>query len=281
MNVFLFITDNLLYFVALGKSSSNREVMGLLKIATWNVNSIRARLPVVLRWLDEARPDVLCLQELKATREQYPEAELRELGYSSHINGQIRWNGVAILTGKPLSEISTDLRGFLPEQKRMITGVIGGLRIINVYVPNGGEVENPRFKEKLEYLSVLREYALSFNEPVIVTGDFNVAPGPDDTHSPLEQDGTVCYHPLERERIDEFKRAGFTDVFRAFQPEGKAYSWWDYRAAAWRRNRGMRLDLVLANPAAAGLVKSCSIDTEPRSWEKPSDHTPVVFTIDI
>lgn len=264
-----------------GRGRQHREVFTLLKIATWNVNSIRARLPVVLRWLEEAGPDVLCIQELKATREQYPGDELQELGYNSHVNGQVRWNGVAILTREPLLEESTSLAGFLPEQKRMISGVIGGLRIINVYVPNGGEVENPRFMEKLEYFSVLREYALSFHEPVVITGDFNVAPGPDDTHSPEEQDGSVCYHPLERQQIREFATAGFTDVFRKFHPEGKAYSWWDYRAAAWRRNRGMRLDLVLANPRALPLIGDCSIDSEPRGWEKPSDHTPVVFTVDV
>ena len=281
MNVFLFITDNLLYFVPLGKSSFYPEVITLLRIATWNVNSIRARLPVLLRWLDEKRPDVLCVQELKATLEQYPRNELSDLGYSSHVNGQVRWNGVAILTREPLSGVETDLRGFLPEQKRMIAGDIRGLRIINVYVPNGGEVDNPRFKEKLEYFSFLREYALSFEGPVIITGDFNVAPGPDDTHSPEEQDGSVCYHPLEREQISKFADSGFTDVFRKLHPEGKAYSWWDYRAAAWRRDRGMRLDLVLANQRAAALISDCSIDKEPRGWEKPSDHTPVVFTVDL
>jgi len=236
---------------------------------------------VVLKWLEDARPDVLCIQELKASAEQYPGDDLQKLGYHSHVNGQVRWNGVAILTSKPLTDSATDLRGFLPDQKRMISGVIGGLRIINVYVPNGGDVENPRFQEKLQYFSVLREYALSFNGPVIITGDFNVAPGPDDTHSPEEQDGSVCYHQLEREQIREFAAAGFADVFRKFHPEGKAYSWWDYRAAGWRRNRGMRLDLVLANQDALELITDCSIDTEPRGWEKPSDHTPVVFTVDV
>lgn len=251
----------------------------MLKVATWNVNSIRARLPVVLRWLEKEKPDVLCIQELKATVEQFPVDDLNELGYNSYVNGQKSWNGVALLSREPIEDVETDLAGFLPEQKRMISGTIRGLRLVNVYVPNGGEVENPRFQDKLKYFSVLREYACSFQEPVITAGDFNVAPCPDDTHSPEEQDGTVCYHTLEREQIEEFRIAGFTDVFRRLHPEGKAYSWWDYRAAAWRRNRGMRLDLVLANPAAAELVDSCWIDREPRSWEKPSDHTPVVFTI--
>lgn len=252
----------------------------MLKIATWNVNSVRARLSVITRWLSLAQPDVLCMQELKATAEQFPFQPFQELGYSCLVNGQTRWNGVAVLTRLPFTDVRTDLNGFLPEQRRMISGRVSGVTLVNVYVPNGGEVDNPRFHDKLRYLEVLREYALSLSGPVVVTGDFNVAPGPDDTHSPDEQDGTVCYHPLERERIDAFKTQGFTDVFRGFQPTGKAYSWWDYRAAAWRRNRGMRLDLVLANGNAADMVKECYIDKEPRGWERPSDHTPVVFTMD-
>ncbi|PIE53601.1 exodeoxyribonuclease III [Candidatus Fermentibacteria bacterium] len=249
--------------------------------ATWNVNSVRARLPVLLRWLEKEKPDILCIQEIKATKEQYPFDALGEAGYHSAVNGQVRWNGVAILSREPLQSVETDLYGYLPEQKRMISGVLKGVRFINVYVPNGGDVNNPRFQEKLEYLKVLRKYAMAFNEPVIVAGDFNVAPAPEDTHSPEEQDGTICYHPLEREQIAAFQKAGFADVFREHNPEGKAYSWWDYRAAGWRRNRGMRLDLVMADSKADILVTECVIDKEPRGWEKPSDHTPVVFTLQV
>lgn len=248
----------------------------MIKAATWNVNSVRARLPVILRWIGEESPDILCLQELKATDEQFPRDDFGRLGYDSFVNGQVRWNGVALLSRVPVNDVRTDLLGFLPDQKRMISAEACGTRIINVYVPNGGDVENPRFLEKLEYLEVLMEYSLSFKGPVIVAGDFNVAPGPDDTHSPEEQDGTVCYHPDERKRVNRFIESGFSDVYRKFHPIGKAYSWWDYRAASWRRDRGMRLDLILANESASEKIKGCRIDRTPRGWEKPSDHTPVI-----
>ena len=251
-----------------------------LRIATWNVNSVRARMPVIKDWIEKERPDVLCMQELKATREQFPLKEFDDLGYCSAVNGQVRWNGVATVSRSPLVDVHTDLSGYLPEQSRMISATIAGIRLINVYVPNGGDVDHPRFQEKLRYYEILREYALSFSGPTVVLGDFNVAPKPIDTHSPKEQDGTVCYHPLEREQIKLFAEAGFSDVFRRFQPEEQAYSWWDYRAASFRRNRGMRLDLVLANSSADKMITGCFIDRMPRGWQKPSDHTPVVFDIE-
>ncbi len=251
-----------------------------LKIATWNVNSVRARMPVITTWLKKEKPDILCMQELKATEEQYPSEEFSELGYRSAVNGQVRWNGVAIISRPPLSDIQTDLSGYLPEQSRMISAAVAGIRLINAYVPNGGDVDHPRFQEKLRYFEILREYALSYSGPTVILGDFNVAPEPIDTHSPKEQDGSVCYHPLEREQIKLFAEAGFSDVFRRFQPEEQAFSWWDYRAASFRRNKGMRLDLVLANSSADKMITGCLIDREPRGWLKPSDHTPVVFDVE-
>lgn len=252
-----------------------------LKIATWNVNSVRARMPVITRWIEKEKPDILCMQELKATEEQFPFEAFSDLGYHSAVNGQPRWNGVAIVSRTPMTEIQTDLSGFLPEQSRMISAAICGIKLINVYVPNGSDVDDPRFQEKLKYYEILRKYALSHREPTVILGDFNVASEPVDTHSPDKQDDTVCYHPLEREQIVKFKESGFTDAFRLFHPDKKQYSWWDYRAASFRRNMGMRLDLVLANEAAGKMITDCCIDTEPRSWEKPSDHTPVVFNITV
>ncbi len=248
-----------------------------IKIATWNVNSVRARMTVIASWIEKEKPDILCLQELKATEEQFPRQELCDLGYHSAVNGQVRWNGVEIVCLAPLADVESDLTGFLPEQKRMISGSVHGIRLINVYVPNGRDIDHPGFQEKLRYFEVLREYALASPGPTVILGDFNVAPGPVDTHSPEEQDGMICYHPLEREQISQFFSAGFTDVFRRFYPEGKAYSWWDYRAGSFRRKRGMRLDLVLANREADEIITNCFIDMEPRGWERPSDHTPVVF----
>ncbi len=252
-----------------------------IKIATWNVNSVRARLPVIIRWLNKEQPDVLCMQELKATNEQFPFDVFENLGYHCQVNGQVRWNGVAIISRLPISDVETDLSGFLPEQKRMISASVHGIKLINVYVPNGGEVSNPRFQEKLEYYQVLRNYALKFNKPTIILGDFNVAPNDIDTHSPEEQNGSICFHPLEREEINLFHSAGFTDVFRKLHDDEKAFTWWDYRAASFRRNRGMRLDLVLVNKAAENLITSCVIDKAPREWEKPSDHTPVIFVFKV
>lgn len=218
----------------------------------------------------------MCLQETKVTDSLFPAGEFEEAGYRSAILGQKTYNGVAVLHRMEIEDISAGLpSGFLGEQKRILSFSACGIRFLNVYVPNGGDVESPRFADKLRWLDELREMALSMNGPVIILGDFNVAPGPDDTHSPREQDGTVCYHPLERQRIGEFIESGFSDVFRAFNPQGKAYSWWDYRAASFRRNRGMRLDLILANRTALGLICDCSIHTETRSWERPSDHVPV------
>ncbi len=252
-----------------------------LKVATWNVNSVRARMPVIERWLNEESPDVLCMQELKATEEQFPFEDFDTLGYHSSVNGQVRWNGVATVSRFPVTDVSSDLSGYLPEQSRMISVVVGGIRFINVYVPNGTDLIDPRFQQKLHYYEVLRDFALSTEKPTIILGDFNVAPEAIDTHSPQEQDGTICYHPLEREQICKFMEAGFSDVFRVFNPDLQAFSWWDYRAASFRRNRGMRLDLVLANPEALTQIIDCRIDTEPRRWEKPSDHTPVVFNMEI
>jgi exodeoxyribonuclease-3 len=252
-----------------------------LKIATWNVNSVRARLPVVTRWLAREKPDILCMQELKATLGQFPFEEFKNLHYHCAVNGQVRWNGVAVVSLSEPADIGTDLSGFLPEQSRMISATVHGIRLINVYVPNGSDVDDPRFQDKLRYYEVLRDYASTSNLPTVIVGDFNVAPGPDDTHSPELQEGTVCYHPLEREQIQLFKERGFTDVFRKYHPQGKAYSWWDYRAASFRRNRGMRLDLVLADKTAVNAITDCFIDMEPRNWERPSDHTPVVFKVEV
>lgn len=250
----------------------------MLTGATWNVNSVRARLPHLVQWLSKNPVDVLCLQETKVTDDLFPADSFRELGYSAITHGQKTYNGVAVLSRVPVHDITTGLpSGFLDDQARLVSFTVNGIRILNVYVPNGGDVDLPAFGQKLRWLDELLAYASAINGPVMVTGDFNVAPGPDDTHSPQEQDGSVCYHPLERQRLQAFLESGFVDGFRLFHPAGKAYTWWDYRAGAFRRNMGMRLDLVLASESAAGLLLSVENDPEPRTWEKPSDHIPVVF----
>ena len=254
-----------------------------MKLATWNVNSIRARLEVVLRWLREESPDVLCMQEIKVQEDLFPREPFEKAGYHLVINGQKTWNGVAIASKIEPTSVRLGLPGgFLDEQKRLLAVDVGGVTVVNVYVPNGGDVNLERFTEKLEYLDRLRTYSgeLAGNGPLVVMGDFNVAPGPDDVHDPEALEGTVCYHPEERLRIGEMLSDGLIDIFRKFNPEGKAYSWWDYRAGGFRRNLGMRLDLVLVNAEAAAMAVGCEIQREPRSWEKPSDHTPVVVDLE-
>ena len=252
----------------------------MLTCATWNVNSVRARLTHVLDWLRADPVDVLCLQETKVTDELFPSEPFRELGYTATTHGQKTYNGVAVLSRHPVEDVSRGLpSGFMSDQARLLSFRLAGVRFLNAYVPNGGDVSLPSFANKLLWLDELLALASSFSGPVVVLGDFNVAPGPDDTHSPEEQDGTVCYHPLERERIRAFLEAGFTDSFRAFNPGGKAYTWWDYREGAFRRNKGMRLDLVLASREAMPLFDSVETRTVTRTWEKPSDHVPVLFRL--
>ncbi|MBN2587720.1 MAG: exodeoxyribonuclease III [Candidatus Fermentibacteraceae bacterium] len=254
-----------------------------MKIATWNVNSIRAREEPVLRWLEKESPDVLCMQETKVEDAVFPSEGFTRMGYHVHLNGQKTWNGVAILSRNDPERVDRDLPGgFLIEQKRVITARFPGITIVNVYVPNGGDVALERFRDKLEFLDRLREYAfdLSKEGPLAVMGDFNVAPEEDDVHDPVLLDGTVCFHPDERKRLREFLDNGMSDVFRTFNPSGKAYSWWDYRAAAFRRNMGMRLDLILLNRSAEEMATSCAIQAEPRAWQKPSDHVPVVLQLE-
>lgn len=254
----------------------------ILTAATWNVNSVRARLPHVTRWLSDNPVEILCLQETKVTDEAFPREPFQEMGYHSTVHGQKSYNGVAVLSRVPLSEVSRGLpSGFLGEQARLLEFSCKGVRFLNAYVPNGGSVELPAFQDKLRWLKELQEEAAHPGQPVIVMGDFNVAPEPIDTHSPEEQDGTVCFHPLERERIRSFLDAGFTDVFRFVNPGERSYTWWDYRAGAFRRNLGMRLDLVLASGAGMDLVRHVRIDPSPRGWERPSDHVPVEFGLDV
>lgn len=246
--------------------------------ATWNVNSVRARMDHVLRWLEANPVDLLFLQETKVPDPLFPADPFRARGYIPICHGQKTYNGVAVLCREEPEEVGRGLpSGFLGDQARLLILRWKGIRFLNAYVPNGGDVELPSFLHKLQWLDELLATALSYTEPVLILGDFNVAPGPDDTHSPETQDGTVCYHPLERERIRAFLSEGFVDVFRRFHREGKAYSWWDYRGGAFPRNLGMRLDLALASRTLAERVVWARIDPVPRRWEKPSDHAPLVL----
>ncbi len=256
------------------------EVKGpaMIRVATWNVNSIRQRLDHVLRFLGEWGPDILLLQETKVEDGLFPGAAFAENGYTTAFSGQKTWNGVAMISKLPLEEISEELPGGMrwPE-KRILCATAAGIRIGNVYVPNGGS-SGDSFASKLAFLDSLDRVLASVpaDMPFLLAGDFNVAPAEDDVHDPEALDGSVCFHPEERLRVGRMLSAGAVDLFRRFHPSGKAYSWWDYRELSFQRNRGMRLDLMLASPALAARAESCEIVREARKWQKPSDHAPVL-----
>jgi exodeoxyribonuclease-3 len=251
-----------------------------VKVATWNVNSVLARLPVVLRWLESARPDVLCLQELKCAEERFPASEFERLGYASAVNGQQTYNGVAILARDEIE----DVRRGLPDDEagahaRLITATVRGVRVVNVYVPNGQAVGTDKYKFKLAWLRRLREFLddeFFSDDDVLLCGDFNVAPEDRDVHDPALWRGKILFSKPERAGLEVVREWGFTDAFRLHHSEGGNFSWWDYRAGSFRRNTGLRIDHIWVSEPLAARSKDTWIDREPRGWERPSDHTPVV-----
>jgi exodeoxyribonuclease-3 len=253
-----------------------------MKIASWNVNSIRVRLPHVLDWLETQQPDVLGLQELKMPSGDFPAAEFKKIGYHAVANGQKTYNGVALLSRISPSDVHEDLPGFADEQKRVIAATYGDTRIINVYVPNGQSVESDKYAYKMEWLTALRDFVadeLTRFPKLAIMGDFNIAPDDRDVHDPDEWRGKVLCSDREREQLQALLALGLTDAFRLFDQPGQAFSWWDYRAAAFRRKRGMRIDLILVSETLAGQCEGSDIDIEPRKLERPSDHTPVFILL--
>lgn len=248
-------------------------------VASWNVNSIRVRLPQVQSWLAATGPDVLLLQETKATDDAFPKAELESAGYHVAVSGQKTYNGVALLSREAPADILSDLEDIDDPQRRVIAATVGGIRIYNVYVPNGQAVGSDKFEYKLRWLEALRRQLggeLGRHDRILVAGDFNIAPEDRDVHDPAAWAGQVLVSDPERERLRSLFSLGFRDTFRLFDQPEASFSWWDYRAAAFRRNHGLRIDLILASKSLAGNCSACVIDKEPRSLERPSDHTPVV-----
>ena len=252
----------------------------MLKVATWNVNSLNVRLPHVLAWCADAMPDVLALQETKLPDERFPEEELRASGYYSVFSGQPTYNGVAILSRKPIDDaVVTDIPGLEDPQRRILAATIGDLRIINLYVVNGQEVGSEKFAYKLDWLARVTEWVaaeISRHKQLIVLGDFNIAPEDRDVHDPQAWHERILCSTPEREALARLTGLGLTDTFRLFEQPEKSYSWWDYRAAGFRRNLGLRIDLVLATDTLARRCSGAWIDVEPRRQERPSDHTPVI-----
>jgi exodeoxyribonuclease-3 len=256
----------------------------VLKVASWNVNSLNVRLPHVLAWCEEARPDILALQETKLTDDRFPVDELQEAGYHSAYSGQKTYNGVAVLSREPATDMVTDIDGLDDPQRRILAATIGDLRIIDLYVVNGSEVGSEKFAYKLHWLEQVTRWieaeAQKFDK-LIVLGDFNIAPDDRDVHDPESwREKILCSTP-EREALQRIFDLGLSDTFRLFEQEEKTWSWWDYRMAAFRRNMGLRIDLVLASAAMADVCSAAYIDKEPRRQERPSDHTPVIAEFDL
>ncbi|MBN9425026.1 MAG: exodeoxyribonuclease III [Burkholderiales bacterium] len=252
-----------------------------MKLATWNINSLKVRLPHVIDWLQKEPVDVLCLQETKLRDENFPKAELEAIGYDVAFSGQPTYNGVALLTrretvGAPAAvTIGNPL--FDDEQKRLISADVGGLRVICAYFPNGQSVGSDKYAYKLRWIDALHEWlAQPQSLPTVLLGDFNIAPDDRDVHDPAAWEGQVLCSPQERERFAALLALGFVDAFRLFEQPPKTFSWWDYRQLAFRRNAGLRIDHILVPGSLAAQVRECRIDREPRKREQPSDHAPVL-----
>ncbi|MGH8656135.1 MAG: exodeoxyribonuclease III [Gammaproteobacteria bacterium] len=256
----------------------------MLKIATWNVNSLRMRLSQVLQWLTIEQPDVFALQETKITDDQFPLEAIEAAGYCAHFSGQPSYNGVATLTKRPASRIATELPGYLDPERRVLVQYYGDLVIANFYVPNGVAIGSDKYRYKLEWLDALRAYVgqlLAENSLLVALGDFNIAPEDRDVHDPeLWRDKVLVSEP-ERQALQQLLAQGLSDSFRLFDQVPASFSWWDYRAGAFRRNHGLRIDLILISSALAKGCTACSIDKKTRKRVKPSDHAPVVATFEL
>jgi exodeoxyribonuclease-3 len=253
-----------------------------MKISTWNVNSLKVRLPHVLDWLAASQADVLCLQETKMEDKAFPYAELEAAGYRAIHNGQKTYNGVAIVAREALEDVRFDIPGFADEQKRVLTATVSGLRIVCAYMPNGQAVGSDKYEYKLRWLEALAAYLrdeLQTSPRLALLGDYNIAPEDRDVHDPAAwKDQILCSEP-ERAAFRQFLDLGLTDAFRLFDQPEKSYSWWDYRQMGFRLNRGLRIDHILLSKPLADECKTCVIDKAPRKLERPSDHAPVAATV--
>ena len=254
-----------------------------MKIATWNVNSLKVRLPQVLDWMHEHRPDVVALQETKTTDDKFPAAAIAEAGYTVVYAGQKTYNGVAILSRETAGEVLTDIEGLADPDRRILAATVDGVRVINLYVVNGREVGSEKYAYKLHWLEAVTGFVraeLGRFERVVVLGDFNIAPEDRDVHDPEAWHEKILCSTPERDALRRLLDLGLRDTFRLFEQEEKSFSWWDYRAAGFRRNLGLRIDLILASGEMARRCRECRIDVAPRRLPRPSDHTPVVATFE-
>jgi len=255
-----------------------------VKIATWNVNSLNVRLPHVLEWLSANTPDVLVLQEIKQVTDVFPVDEFSDAGYRSIASGQKTYNGVAVISREQPGDPATDFPGFEDPQRRMLAVTVDDVRIVNLYVPNGQAVGTEKYEYKLDWLAALRKFIegeIELHDNIVILGDFNIAPADEDVHDPEKWGDAILCSPPERAALQALLSLGLTDVFRKFEQPEKSFSWWDYRAAGFRRNSGLRIDLILGSDTMTRLCTASYVDKEPRRWERPSDHAPVVAEFDL
>lgn len=253
-----------------------------MRLATWNVNSLKVRLPQVLNWLAVNQPDVLCLQETKLQDENFPTTEIMNAGYQSIYAGQKTYNGVALLGKKVGNEVITAIPGLIDPQRRVLAATYGDARVVCIYVPNGESVGSEKYQYKLDWLVALNKWLrdeLIKYPKLALLGDFNIAPEERDVHDPELWEGKVLFSYLEREAFKELLKLGLVDSFRLFNQPDKSYTWWDYRMMAFRRNMGMRIDHILLSKEFASTCTTCTIDKEPRKNERPSDHSPVIVDL--
>ena len=255
-----------------------------MKLATWNVNSLKVRLPQVLDWAGRHRPGVLCLQETKLEDGKFPAAEIRAAGFEPLASGQRTYNGVCIVSLAPPIETITEIPGLGDPQKRVLAATIAGIRIINAYVPNGENVESDKYRYKLKWLASFRDWLkneLAQHPRLAVVGDFNVAPENRDVYDPKAWEGQVLFSEPERAAFKSLLDLGLKDSFRLFEQPERSFTWWDYRMNSFRRKMGLRIDHILLSDGLAKACTACKIDTEPRKNERPSDHAPVIAELQI
>lgn len=254
-----------------------------MKLATWNVNSLNVRLPHVLKWLEENPIDVLCIQETKLTDDKFPVAAIEAAGYHVAYTGQKTYNGVAILSKLPMSDVVKNNPHYEDVQQRILAATIDGVRVVCAYVPNGQSVDSDKYEYKLAWLSAFHDWLkqeAALYPQLAVVGDYNIAPEDRDVHDPAAWAGQVLVSDKERAALTRLTDLGLKDAFRLFEQADKSFSWWDYRALGFRLNKGLRIDHILLSAPLAARCSACVIDRAPRKWEQPSDHAPVIATID-
>jgi exodeoxyribonuclease-3 len=260
-----------------------------MKIATWNINGIKARIDTALTWLKQANPDICCLQEIKCADEAFPALSFAELGYNVAVHGQKGFNGVALLSKRRFDDVTPGLAGDPDDvqsryQEAVISVPSGALRLLNIYLPNGNPFGTEKYVYKLAWMGRLRErvkHILTLEEPLILAGDFNVIPAPDDVYNPSAWMEDALFKPETRANFQALLNLGLTDAFRACHDEPHRFTFWDYQAGAWQKNQGLRIDHLLLSPQAADRLVSCDIDPSPRGWEKPSDHVPIFIELQV